>query len=327
MRLGFVLIAAVASGCAEKVDLSSLTFACSTDADCVDGYVCQLSVCSTVPMGGGNSGTADGGPADAGTDGGGEPSEPTYLVGGSVVGFAMGPLVLELNGGPDLILNTGAPFTFPQGLVEGSAFLVTVKSVGTGQSCTVINGNGTVGMSNINNVQVRCTFSVSGGGGSIQDSLANVCSATSQGPVLELPIFVPSAYFTAAKVEVTLTNLQHPFGADLRAILEHTTTGSRVTLFDRLRNCTAEDIFSGDFKFSDSYAKTLCELSSPNTTAITSGSFLPCDLNMQATTLNGAPPNGFGGESMAGTWKLLIADMESGDVGKLDGWTLTFSPP
>lgn len=44
------------------------------------------------------------------------------------------------------------------------------------------------------------------------------------------------------------------------------------------------------------------------------------------TSFSALPPNGFRGESIAGTWRLDIIDNDDADVGALGGWFITFSP-
>ena len=84
----------------------------------------------------------------------------TYTIGGSISGYAGSGMVLQDNGGNNLTVNSGATaFTFSQGIVSGGAYAVTVltqPSTPT-QTCTVTNGSGTVGTSNITNVQIACT--------------------------------------------------------------------------------------------------------------------------------------------------------------------------
>jgi predicted transcriptional regulator len=65
-----------------------------------------------------------------------------------------------------LSVTADGPFTFATEIAEGSAYAVTVSSQPTGQTCTVTNGSGTVGMADVTDVTVTCvivpTYSVGG---------------------------------------------------------------------------------------------------------------------------------------------------------------------
>ncbi len=94
----------------------------------------------------------------------------SYTVGGTVSGLAGTGLALKLNGGAALPITANGSFTFPAALPGGSAYAVSVAAqpINPAQVCTVSNGSGTIGSSNVTNVQVNCvtgtptTFSVGG---------------------------------------------------------------------------------------------------------------------------------------------------------------------
>ncbi|MEO7432574.1 MAG: reprolysin-like metallopeptidase [Dokdonella sp.] len=83
----------------------------------------------------------------------------TFTVGGTVSGLAGSGLVLALNGGTNLPVSANGSFTFPGSLAAGATYAVTVSTQPTSptQNCTVANGNGTIGSSNVTNVAVTCT--------------------------------------------------------------------------------------------------------------------------------------------------------------------------
>ncbi len=91
----------------------------------------------------------------------------TYSVGGSLSGLS-GTVVLEDNGADDLSLSANGSFTFATPLAQNATYAVSVKTNPTGQSCTVVNGSGTVGTANVTTVAVTCgaqaasTYSVGG---------------------------------------------------------------------------------------------------------------------------------------------------------------------
>jgi hypothetical protein len=83
-------------------------------------------------------------------------STASYMVGGIVVGYVSGPLTLQDNGGDDLPFTMNGTFKFPTPVASGQAYLVGIKS-GTGSTCNVSGGFGTVGNSDITTVVVNCT--------------------------------------------------------------------------------------------------------------------------------------------------------------------------
>ncbi len=88
----------------------------------------------------------------------------TYTVGGAVAGLS-GTVVLQNNGADSLILSTSGAFTFPNALVAGAGYTVTVLTQPSGQNCSVGNGSGTIVNANVGNVSVTCTaatYSLSG---------------------------------------------------------------------------------------------------------------------------------------------------------------------
>lgn len=81
----------------------------------------------------------------------------TYSVGGTVSGLASGNnIALQLNSGSSFVVANNGPFTFPSALPSGASFSAIIETQPAGQYCTVRNGNGTVGTTNIGNVAVQC---------------------------------------------------------------------------------------------------------------------------------------------------------------------------
>src|SRR6266581_3216811 len=88
----------------------------------------------------------------------------TFTVGGTVSGLS-GTVVLRNNGGNDLTVSANGSFTFPAPVAQGSPYAVTVLTQPVGQSCSVVNGSGTVAGANVTNVAVSCvtnTFTIGG---------------------------------------------------------------------------------------------------------------------------------------------------------------------
>lgn len=79
-----------------------------------------------------------------------------FTIGGDVSGLTGGSLVLQNNGGDDLIVTADGPFTFVTPVAKtGGVYEVTVKTQPDGQVCTVSNGSG-LAAANVTNVSVQC---------------------------------------------------------------------------------------------------------------------------------------------------------------------------
>jgi hypothetical protein len=106
---------------------------------------------------------------------------PGVTVGGTVGGLSGTGLVLSLNGTETLPIAADGAFTFASAVNTGSAYNVTVQTQPSApsQTCTVANGSGTAGASNINDVTVTCTTNTYTVGG-------NVSGLSGSGLVLSL---------------------------------------------------------------------------------------------------------------------------------------------
>jgi hypothetical protein len=107
----------------------------------------------------------------------------TFSIGGTVSGLNTSTSVTLLdNGGNALTVSANGSFTFTTKLASGATYSVTVGTQPTGETCTVTNGSGTVGSSNVTNVAVACS-SGSGGGSAywIPYSASPVSGATPPG--------------------------------------------------------------------------------------------------------------------------------------------------
>lgn len=98
------------------------------------------------------------------------PPQPTArTIGGTVTGLTGTGLVLRNNGGDNLTVSASGAFTFATSIAEGSAYAVTAftQPSNPSQTCVVSNGSGTVGGSNVTNVQVACTTNTFAIGGTL----------------------------------------------------------------------------------------------------------------------------------------------------------------
>ena len=91
-----------------------------------------------------------------------------FSIGGTVTGLADdAQVVLQNNGGDDLVVNGNEPFTFTTELFDLNEYEVTVLSEPTepSQSCAVTNASGVLSGANVTDVDVTCvtdTFSIGG---------------------------------------------------------------------------------------------------------------------------------------------------------------------
>jgi len=79
-----------------------------------------------------------------------------YNIGGSSSGVGSLGLVLQKNAVDDLDINGDGVFVFANGLDDGSAYEITIKSHPAGRTCALSNATGTVNNANITNVSVVC---------------------------------------------------------------------------------------------------------------------------------------------------------------------------
>lgn len=90
----------------------------------------------------------------------------TYTISGNVSGLTGSGLVLQNNGGDNRAIAANGAFTFATALASGSySVTVLAQPGGPSQTCTVVNGSGTLAGANITNVQVNCvtnSYTISG---------------------------------------------------------------------------------------------------------------------------------------------------------------------
>jgi hypothetical protein len=109
-------------------------------------------------------------------------SSTTFTIGGTVNGLNSGTSVTLLdNGGDSLTVSANGAFTFKTALASGATYNVTVGTEPTGETCTVTNGSGKVGTSNVTNVAVACSSSTGGGAYWIPYSASPVSGANPPG--------------------------------------------------------------------------------------------------------------------------------------------------
>jgi hypothetical protein len=103
-------------------------------------------------------------------DGGGQQQEPGKVtIGGTIAGLSGAGLVLQNNGGDDLIVAANGSFTFATAVDAGSLYNVTVLTQpdSPAQLCSVANASGTAPATNVTSVSVSCSTGSFTVGGSV----------------------------------------------------------------------------------------------------------------------------------------------------------------
>jgi hypothetical protein len=98
---------------------------------------------------------------------------PTYFsVGGSASG-TLGRLFLQMavdgqSLAGDLVVDTTGAFTFPQRMLSGQSYTVTIRlRQGPDDTCSLLNGSGVIGSANVTNVSIVCPTTIFRLGGSV----------------------------------------------------------------------------------------------------------------------------------------------------------------
>src|SRR6266508_3708136 len=119
--------------------------------------MCTAMLVAACGGGGGGGGTS---PSTAPVS---PPALITYTVGGTVSGMLGTGLVLT-DGFDNITVNADGSFILPTAFPSGISYSVTVwtQPSSPAQRCTVTNGSGTVGNSNVTNVQVVCRNTIGG---------------------------------------------------------------------------------------------------------------------------------------------------------------------
>jgi hypothetical protein len=111
-----------------------------------------------------------------------------YAVGGTVTGIVGTGLVLQNLAGDNLSLSSNGDFSFVATVPSGRAYAVTVLTQPTApsQTCTVTNGTGTIGGSQVKNVQVTCITNVYTVSGTISGLVGSVVLGNNDTDTLKL---------------------------------------------------------------------------------------------------------------------------------------------
>ncbi len=93
-------------------------------------------------------------------------TQTRFRVGGQLSGLDSGKSLVLRNQATNesLTLDANGPFNFVTTQTNGSTYDVTVQTLPSGSACTVVNGVGTVGMTDVTDISVTCTTQYTIGG-------------------------------------------------------------------------------------------------------------------------------------------------------------------
>jgi hypothetical protein len=151
---------------------------------------------------------------------GGVGGSTMYTVGGTVTGLSGSGLTIR-NGTTDLPI-TGSPFTFPASLANGTRYDIAVIALPSApaQVCSVSNGSGTINGSNVTNVAITCTTTMS-----LSDSTPATGAASVQRTVA--PVLNFSASLDVQTATPGTVSLTSPTGSQAITV---NVTGNRLTV-------------------------------------------------------------------------------------------------
>ncbi len=108
-------------------------------------------------------------------------SNNTFNVAASVSGLNTGTLVLQNNGGDPLSILGDGSFNFNTPLASAASYNVTIFTQPAGENCTLSNGSGTIGSSNVTSVAVACVTTAFSIGGSVSGLGASTLTLQNNG--------------------------------------------------------------------------------------------------------------------------------------------------
>ena len=138
-----------------------------------------------------------------------------FTLGGTVSGL-VGTVVLQANGADDLRITANGTFTFSTAINDGAAYIVTVKTQPSGQTCTASSNTGTIAGANVTDVSVVCAVNTYTVGGTVsgltgtvvlQDNGADDLSISADGAfTFATKVADGAAYLVTVKTQPTNPN-------------------------------------------------------------------------------------------------------------------------
>ena len=131
-----------------------------------------------------------------------------FTLGGTVTGLRRSGLKL-VNGTDEVAPTADGPFTFPTGLVAGTAYTVSIAQAPVLQFCTIVNASGVMPEGNVASIGVTCS-SVFGVGGTVSGLDSPGLELQTNGEKLQIAangkFVVPAALTDGSPYDVTVAN-------------------------------------------------------------------------------------------------------------------------
>jgi predicted RNA-binding protein with TRAM domain len=122
------------------------------------------------------------------------PSSPVFVM-GTATGLT-GSVVLQNSGGNSLTVAANGQFSFAMPITAGSSYAVAVQTQPAGQTCTVSNGSGTAGSTNVTDVVLTCIANTQTLGGTVSGLLGSLVLQFDGGDPLTITADGPFAFPT-----------------------------------------------------------------------------------------------------------------------------------
>jgi hypothetical protein len=139
---------------------------------------------------------------------------------GTATGLA-GSVVLQNGAGASLTVTANGQFSFAVPIAVGSPYAVTVQTQPAGQTCTVSNGSGTAGSTNVTDVALTCVANTQTLGGTVSGLLGSLVLQLNGGGSLTITADGPFTFPTAVAENSTYAVTLHAQPTDRTCTLAH----------------------------------------------------------------------------------------------------------
>jgi trimeric autotransporter adhesin len=150
---------------------------------------------------------------------GNSPSSSIFVT-GTATGLT-GSVVLQNSVGPPLTVTANGPFSFPVPIAEAAPYAVTVQTQPVGQTCTLTNGSGVAGSTNVTDVALTCVANTETVGGTVSGVLGSLVLQLNGGESLTITADGPFAFPTPAAESSTYAVTVHAQPANQTCTLAH----------------------------------------------------------------------------------------------------------
>jgi trimeric autotransporter adhesin len=147
------------------------------------------------------------------------PSSSIFVT-GTATGLT-GSVVLQNSVGPSLTVTANGPFSFPVPIAVDAPYAVTVQTQPVGQTCTLSNGSGVAGSTNVTDVVLTCVASTQTLGGTVSGLVGSLVLQLNGGDSLTITADGPFAFPTPVADTNTYAVTVHAQPADQTCTLAH----------------------------------------------------------------------------------------------------------